>query len=320
MVGKHWPSVVALVVTLCFGLGIASVRANEESLGRQAEQAGNLRQALTHYVEALKAETTDSQLRERIIRLAQKIQPPPEVPEDAERHLARGNAAVKGAKDEQGYLRAAEEFRLALRTAPWLADVYFNLGVVLDKAGQYKEAISNLKFYLMAVPNDREAKNLIYEIEYRQEEAARQAVETKQAEEMKKKASLESLSGTWKARSWREVYYDYANEPYRGGKWGNLDYTFRVTIVGNSFSAVLQQGVLHYTFQGTITGNRIHGQLYGAAVNPCPSRAFDFEGTIWPDEKKIMLVTPMTSVYYPPQNRCGVEKLYDSSYLLDYME
>jgi len=86
--------------------------------------------------------------------------------------MVRGAAAVKLAKDEQGFLKAAQEFKQVLLRAPWLAEGYYNLGVVLDKAGKYKEAIKNLKLYLKASPGASDVKtvqNLIYEIEYRME-------------------------------------------------------------------------------------------------------------------------------------------------------
>lgn len=168
-----------------------SVFADEESLAHLAEQSGKYREALTYYVKALQStsegNTKDRELREKIIGLSLKIKPAPELPEGAERHMARGFAAVKAANDEQGYLRAAGEFKQVLKFAPWYAGGYYNLGVVLDKGGKYPEAMQNLKLYLMASPNvtdAREVRQLIYEIEYRQEEA-------------KRKSQPPDISGVW---------------------------------------------------------------------------------------------------------------------------
>ncbi len=70
--------IVSLIMVLISFLGISTICwADYLSSGRQAEQAGKLRQALTHYVEALKADETNQQLRAEILNLAQKIQPPP---------------------------------------------------------------------------------------------------------------------------------------------------------------------------------------------------------------------------------------------------
>ncbi len=74
---------------------------------------------------------------------------------------------------------------------PWLAEAYNNLGVAQDKAGLYGPAIQSLKLYLLAAPDASDAKpvkNLIYEIEYRQEKAA------KEAEVKARESSAEALA------------------------------------------------------------------------------------------------------------------------------
>jgi len=208
-----------------FLIGIMSFpafAADEESIARQAEQAGKYREALTHYVNALKSASEgspkDQELREKIIWLSLKIQPPLDVPEEARRHMLRGEAAVATARDKGGFLRAADEFGKALLRAPWLAEGYYNLGVVRDKAGLYEEAIRALNMYLVAKPNAedaKEARGLIYKIEYRQEEAKRFAEEekkkvfaTKQQENEKAKKTIRELAGMWgeKDRNWIEYY------------------------------------------------------------------------------------------------------------------
>lgn len=167
-----------IFILLSFSIVSAS---DDETLARQAEQAGRYREALTYYVNALQSATEgsvkDQELREKIIGLVPKIKPAPELSEEAERHMARGFAAVKTAKDEQGFLRAASEFKQVVKLSPWHADGYYNLGVVLDKGGKYPEAVRNLTLYLKALPNAadaKEVKRLIYEIEYRQEDVQRQ--------------------------------------------------------------------------------------------------------------------------------------------------
>jgi hypothetical protein len=186
-------------------------QSTEESAGSVAEQAGKLREALTQYVAALQKTTEGSadnqRLRETIIKLVQRLSPPPAVPEEAERRMARGRAAVKAATDEQGFLRAANELQQALKAAPWLADGYFNLGVVLDKAGRHADAIRNLKLYMLAAPNAPDAKqvrDLMFEIEYRQEEsqrakaeAERKAAQQRQAEIEKRNRWFQQLAGRW---------------------------------------------------------------------------------------------------------------------------
>lgn len=129
------------------------------------------REQLSQLVTQLQASPGDIALRERIIKLAQEIRPPPAVPEEAERRMARGSAAFKTAKNENDFKDAAREFEQASNAAPWSGDIYYNLGLAQDKAGDHTSAIRSLKLAMLAAPNSRETKTLLYEVEYRQEKA-----------------------------------------------------------------------------------------------------------------------------------------------------
>lgn len=193
------PMIVIVVIILLFGMN-RLCRADDLLLGQQAEQAGKLRQGMTYYIEALKSDGSNQQLREKIIKLAQKIQPPLSLTEMAERHMARGGAAVKAAKDKNGYIRAADEFSHALLAAPWYADGYYNLGIVQDRAGLYVEAINNLQMYLLAspeAPDRKKVKTFIYEIEYRRDETRRIDAEVKRSKE-EEASKITKFSGTWR--------------------------------------------------------------------------------------------------------------------------
>lgn len=147
-------------------------------LGSATVQAQTPQQTLNQYIADLQKNPNDYALREKIIRHVQTMRPVPAVPEEAERRMARGSAAVKGAKNEKDFQDAALEFEKASLAAPWLPAVYYNLGITQDKAGKYKEAIQSLKLYLLAAPDASDAKavkTLIYEIEYRQEKAAKES-------------------------------------------------------------------------------------------------------------------------------------------------
>jgi tetratricopeptide (TPR) repeat protein len=135
-------------------------------------------QTLTQYISDLQKNPNDYALREKIIKHVQTMKPAPAIPEGAERYMARGGAAVKAAKNEKDFQDAALEFEKASLTAPWLAAAYYNLGITQDKAGKYREAIQSLKLYLLAAPEASDAKavkTLVYEIEYRQEKAAKES-------------------------------------------------------------------------------------------------------------------------------------------------
>ncbi len=125
-------------------------------------------ETLRQYVDDLKRHPADSALREKIIKLALTMKPAPMISEDVERHMARGVAFAQKATDSTGYKKAIAEFESATNSAPWLALAYYDLGVVQEKAGLYPEAIQSLKFYLLAAPdakNAREVKNKIYALE-----------------------------------------------------------------------------------------------------------------------------------------------------------
>ncbi|MGE5809594.1 MAG: hypothetical protein ACM32I_10740 [Nitrospirota bacterium] len=132
------------------------------------KKAGGSAETLHQSVEELKKKPADNALREKIIKLALTMKPAPAVPEDAERSMARGIARFQRAADSVGYKKAISEFEAAANAAPWLAAAYYNLGMAQEKAGLYSEAIRNLKYYLLAAPdakNARDVKNKIYALE-----------------------------------------------------------------------------------------------------------------------------------------------------------
>jgi len=149
-------------------------------------QAQTPQQTLNQHISDLQKNPNDNALREKIIRHVQTMRQKPAIPEDAERYMARGTAAAKGAKNPNDFKDAVREFEKASTVAPWLANAYYNLGVAQDGAGMYTEAIKSLKLYLLAVPNASDAKKLIYEIEYRQEKAAKESSPAAIAEKKQK--------------------------------------------------------------------------------------------------------------------------------------
>jgi len=95
------------------------------------------------------------------------------VSEEAQRYMARGMAAVEMAKTPKDYERAVREFEQAAKLAPNWPDVYFNLGSVQAKAGNYGEAMRHYKRYLELAPKAPDAAKVreeIYKLEYRAEE------------------------------------------------------------------------------------------------------------------------------------------------------
>src|SRR4030043_484384 len=98
------------------------------------------------------------------------------VSEEARRYMARGLAAVEMAKTPKDYERAVREFEQAAKLAPNWPDVYFNLGSVQAKVGNYGEAMRHYKRYLELAPKPPDATKVreeIYKLEYRAEEEQR---------------------------------------------------------------------------------------------------------------------------------------------------
>jgi hypothetical protein len=186
---KVIPAAVLLVALLALP-GLAFPQSTEELAGQSAEQAGKLREALVHYVAALRpvdeGSSDASRLREKIIAIALKLDPPPAIPEEAQRRMARGTVAIKTAQAPADFEAAAAEFLEARNQAPWWPDAYFNLGVVKEKQGAHGQAISAFQAYLLARPTAEDAsavKTRIYELEFLQEKAQKAAAAKRQADQ-----------------------------------------------------------------------------------------------------------------------------------------
>lgn len=133
------------------------------------------REQLQQMVEQLQKAPNDNALRERIIKLGAELKPAPAIPEEAERRMVRGETAFKGATSVADYQEAAKEYEQATLAAPWYGDAYYNLGLVQDKAGDYKAALRSLNFALLTSPDNKEIKALIYQVEYRAEKEDKRA-------------------------------------------------------------------------------------------------------------------------------------------------
>ena len=94
------------------------------------------------------------------------------VSDEAHRHFDRGMAAVETAKSPEDYESAITEFKQAVQLAPAWPDVYYNLGMIQEKAEKYADAIASLRNYLRLAPdaNDAETvKSLINKMEYKKD-------------------------------------------------------------------------------------------------------------------------------------------------------
>ena len=169
---------VCLYVALIVAVFLASISAHA--------QPGNPQEALRQYVADLQKNPNDYALREKIIKHVQAMRPAPAIPLEAEKFEGRAEFAFKNAKSEADFLDAASEYGKALLIAPWAGPYYFNQGLAYEKAGKPAEAKRSFEFYLLAVPNaqdSRDVRKRIAGLEYAMEKAARAASPRAIAEE-----------------------------------------------------------------------------------------------------------------------------------------
>ena len=150
------------------------------------------REQLNQMVQQLQQNPSDNALREKIIKQVQAMRQVPEMPMEAKRRMGRGQAAFEMAKNPADYDNAIAEFRAASNAAPWVADIYYNLGTIYEKAGKPAEAMASFKLYLKAAPTAKdhgEVEQRIFKLEYVAE------LKIKEAEELKIKEAEEAAKG-----------------------------------------------------------------------------------------------------------------------------
>jgi len=128
----------------------------------------------------------------KVIELYKQLEPSPAVPEEARRPFVMGATVLKKANDKVGAAKAAEYFTEALKTAPWFAEAYYNRALAREIAGQFTQAMEDLKLYLAFSLSDaerREAQDKIYSLE-----ADAQLAAAKQAEDQKAAAAKEQAA------------------------------------------------------------------------------------------------------------------------------
>lgn len=182
-------NIFALVLVACL---LFTIQGNVQASAREEFQEA---------VEGLKVDSSNNELRKKVIALGLKLDPSPAVPMEAKRFMARGEAALESANNEQGFLKAVEELQTAVDAAPWLSDTYYNLGIVQNKAGQHSEALKSLNFYMQAAPDSPDldvVQKIIFKLEYKLEEKKESPFEKlARLQEEGFQNVLEDLTGEW---------------------------------------------------------------------------------------------------------------------------
>ena len=247
------------------------------------------REQLNQLVTQLQANPGDTALRERIIKLAQEIKPPPAIPEEASRAFVRGTVFQKEAKSPAGFGLAIKAFQEASLLAPWWGDAYYNLSIAQESAGMPEQAIASLQQYMLTRPSEkdlRDAQNRIYAIEAKKDLLAQERTTATAA----KDARVQAMAGTW-----------YAGGPSGGQRLpnGSPIYTWSAESTGNGqLRFRIQRFLNYYSGRGevvmplgenvfpiylvTIDGSRLSGTV-SFPVYPgfsCPAWQADITGEV----------------------------------------
>lgn len=103
-------------------------------------------------------------LREKIIKLVRSMRVKPEVPAGVEEAMGKAKFILANGNSTEDFAKAAEAYREASLLAPWEADIYYNLGYMREKAGEYSRALINYSLYLMARPDAKDKQSILEKI------------------------------------------------------------------------------------------------------------------------------------------------------------
>ena len=193
-------------------------------------QAQSPEEVLKQYISDLRKNPNDYALREKIIKHVQTMKPAPAIPEEARRHYVMAKTLFDGAKKVEDFNEPITEFKNALLVAPWWPEANRDLGLSLEAAQRYDDAIIYIKLYMATNPGDertRAAQDEIYKIEAKKRLANKAAGEKIAEQEQKKKqeekARLESVEGTWCSFFWRACHPESGGlmkiQRQAGGVW-----------------------------------------------------------------------------------------------------
>ena len=183
-------TVVFLLVVVCLAICVQA-------------QSTTPQQMLQQSVAELQRNPNDNALREKIIKLAQTMRPSPAITEEARRHYVMAKTLFEGAKKPEDFSDSIAEFKSALLVAPWWPEANRDLGLALEAAQRFDEAIAYVSLYIASNPGDervRAAQDEIYKIEARKQLAAKTSVDdARRQREEQERAQQSSPEGRWQA-------------------------------------------------------------------------------------------------------------------------
>jgi hypothetical protein len=214
---------------------------------------------------------------ENVIKLAAAMSQPPPIPEEARRHFVMGQTMFKDAKSQADYAQAADEFLQATRLAPWWPEARNNTAAMFEAAGDYANALANLKIYQMFKLPDPEARAIqdkIYALEAKQKMAANDAqVAAQKKAEADRQQEAERQKAAEAAEQSKELERkrtDFSGEWVNGN--GSLTLTIQKNSDGMYFGSTSDGHPLEdITCRGnTMTYVTISGSLQGSGPHAQP--------------------------------------------------
>jgi len=193
------------------------------------------------------------------------------VSEEARRYMARGIAAVEMAKSPGDYALAAIEFEQAAKLAPDWPVIFYNLGGVQSKIGDYTSAIKSFQRYLELAPQSPDAAKVqeeIFKLEYRRD---REKLAT-------------NLAGTWTSsnRKTFKLLLDGSRLQLTRDDQNGDDDILTIKSMGTHIGPMTDVPLV---FSGTLIGDKISGyylQPAGKYAGYCnvAERKGKFEGAV----------------------------------------
>jgi ankyrin repeat protein len=265
-------------------------------------QSPNSQQTLNQYVTDLQKSPNNTALREKIIKLAQQVEPI--IPKEANRHYIRAGVFAQQAENPADIDAAINEYQQALALAPWWGDAYYKLALALITAERFDEATTNLQLCLLTNPEAKiaaEVQNQIYTIEVQKERTAKRNAEAAAATEKQQQDEEQARSTELLAAQNRQAAL---NGPWTcsgfctGATLSVTENTFGGTVIVPMSGDISSLAV---SISGSIKDGVAEGQaIYpGFSMGPCeaPGRAQSITGTLSTDGRSLELKTFFTAFH-----------------------
>lgn len=264
---------------------VAAVPANTaDSAPAVSATAQSLSDCIGRLAPTDKGSDSERRQRHQCAQIAGRLTEKPDIPEDARRHFARGEAALELGQSQQEFDDSASEFESALHVAPWWPEAHRNLAKAYEKSAKYQLAISAYNGYLAAAPaaaDQSDIRSRIYKLEYAADRDQKQTIQ-RQMQDREATLRLQGLVGTWVNTK--------SGNPYRAIIQDNL---FVASRTPPSDRTNKFQG--DYVIKGVVKGNTIEGTFTDPPIyntgNGCttPVSEMPLTGTISADARTMTL-------------------------------